>query len=506
MRATYAALLLWSASCMGMTGLEFLQAAPAPIFKAGNTLSPLTRWAWPLSVELNTELAQRWGYALDIDPGLTGEAFDSPASDASRMAAISVAQGYPVSVNTRRVMFEWAYGTSQSLLPDAAWCHLSDGSLLLEFNRFPVLKPYISDADAALMAQPEVARLVRLKASGAKVSMILNGAEYLPDVPGNDGPLWVQDPEVAAWLDGVQLLPDADKIAAFASQKAKQERAIRDAALGVIPATFVYYTNGDTLRGLVPEINRLPWTWPYRFMIEGGTIPAWQFYYSQDGTWTADAQNISMVTRATNAIAQSIEGGRPLTYNWVTAGWSLTDPSQVADDKRYMGFLKFLYTLGSVGNVAGYFSFPDGGFNGDLGATPPDWLRQIEILSHAHAAFTYLEPYLRDGDLLPGDGQHVWATDLYGQPSWPHPSYVFATSPGVQVAARKLRGRKDWLVVAWANEGVMRNVSVTIPEAGKLTLQARPEGSLYQVKANGQPKLLDLEGMSPSKTLVKLLK
>ena len=186
----------------------------------------------------------------------------------------------------------------------------------------------------------------------------------------------------------------------------------------------------------------------------------------------------------------------------------MTNPSLNSDDRRYLGFLKYLYTLGSLGNVGGYFSFPPGGFNGDLGASPPDWLRQLILLSHAHATFTHLEDFLRSGDLLPGDGSHFYSIDLYGKPSWPHPSYEFRTtenSPTARVAARKMQNDEEWLVVAWTADGPDRQIGVTIPNLGELNLMARAEGSLYVVRPGQMPTLLDPQGMDPSRKVAELL-
>jgi hypothetical protein len=277
-----------------------------------------------------------------------------------------------------------------------------------------------------------------------------------------------------------------------------------------MPASeVIYYYTGDVRRGIVSELNRLNWAYPYRYMIQGGTIASWQFYFPDDGVWAPTArskENIPVL--ATNGAAQAIEAGRPFTYNWVTAGWSLTNPDKVSDDKHYMGFLKYLYTLGSIGNVAGYFDYPPGGVSGDLGGSPPDWLRQIMLLSHAHGTFTHLEHYLRSGDLLPGDESHTYSTDLYGQPSWPHPAYEFVTNEGnrsARVAARKLKGADEWLIVAWAAAGDDREISVSIPGLGKVTLLARAEGSLYQAKLGPATKLLDPAGMDPSRRVAEIL-
>jgi hypothetical protein len=509
-KACASILLLWSFQSAAKTGVEFLQEAPAPEFKEGHTLLPLTRWAWGLSYELNVELAQRWGYALDIDPGPIGEALDKPSSVASKLVAFNQANGhrYPVSVNTRRVMFE--RDKIQERLSPQAWCRHADGTLVLRGSH-PVMKPYLSDADANVIAQAEVQRLKRLRDLGVKTTLVLNGAEYMPGVPGHDRTEWLKDPEVAAWLKSHETLPAERVVDAFASNKLKQEKAVRDAVLAVMPESeVVYYVTGDVRRGIVNELIRLNWAYPYRHMINAGTIPSWEYYYGYFGFWVpSNGSKDYLIYHATNGAAQGIEDGRPLSYNWLSAGWSLKTPSLVSDDKRYMGFLKFLYTLGSSGNVAGYFNHPPEGFNGDIGTTAPDWLRQIMLLSHAHATFTHLEDYLRQGVLLPGDGNHAYSIDLYGTKSWVHPAYEFATSENsqsVRVAARKLKDAAEWLIVAWAAAGEDREVSVSIPGLGKVSVLARAEGTLYHAKVGPILTLLDPAGMDPSRSVADLLR
>lgn len=503
-------LVAFFGSAHAKTGEDFLKAMPAPVFKDGHTLLPLTRWAWPLSYELNIELAQRWGYALDIYPGREGEALDSGASVASRLVAFNKANGnrYPVSVNTRRVMHEKDF-LAKSVSPQA-WTRNRDGSPVLADGKTPVMKPYLGDADIALMANAEVARLKRLRDLGVKVALVLNGAEYAPGVPGHMWRYWKLDPEVSAWMTALESKTAMEKVDAYASNKAKQEGAIRDAVLNVMPeAEVVYYTTGDVRRGRVNELQHLAWAYPYRHMIKGGTIPSWEYYYGYFGAWIpAKPTTDYLLPHATNGAAQAIEARKPRSYNWVSAGWSLKSPSLVASDPSYLGFLKWLYTLGSVGNVAGYFSYPEGGFNGELGSAPPDWLRQIVLLSHVHATFTHLEGFLRNGDLMPGDGEHVYSKDLYGRVGWSHPSYEFANlenDPNVRVSVRKMRARDEWLIAAWAAAGPDRDVTVTIPTLGAVTLSARAQGTLYRALPGPKLTLLDPDGMDPSRSVAQLL-
>jgi len=127
---------------------------------------------------------------------------------------------------------------------------------------------------------------------------------------------------------------------------------------------------------------------------------------------------------------------------------------------------------------------------------------------HAHATFTHLETYLRGGDLLPGDGNHIFSVDLYGKSSWPHPAYEFATnenSPNARVAVRKARGHAGLVDRAWATDGNEREISVNIPELGKTTLLARPEEVFNRAVIGAEPTLLDPAGMDPSRRIAEIL-
>ena len=44
----------------------YLASLSRPVFRAGHTLPPLTRYGWTLPLEVNAELARHWGYALEM--------------------------------------------------------------------------------------------------------------------------------------------------------------------------------------------------------------------------------------------------------------------------------------------------------------------------------------------------------------------------------------------------------------------------------------------------------
>ncbi len=166
------------------------------------------------------------------------------------------------------------------------------------------------------------------------------------------------------------------------------------------------------------------------------------------------------------------------------------------DIERYFGYLKCYYTAGMIGGVAGYFAYPKGGFGADdVGTEPPHWLRQMTALARVHALFSHLEDYIRKGKLLPGPNRHVWSKD--------QPAYEFPTGDETaRVLARKRTARDEWLITAWAAGGEARQVTVTLPTIGKLTLQVRPAGSVYRaIRAeDGTPTftLVDKDATRPT--------
>ena len=101
--------------------------------------------------------------------------------------------------------------------------------------------------------------------------------------------------------------------------------------------------------------------------------------------------------------------------------------------------------------------------------------------------------------MLPGPEMHEWSKQ--------QPAYEFPTADAdadVRVLVRKRTDREAWLVAAWAAGGEAREVKVTIPEVGEVTLNARPAGSVYVVRTSGGKttiELLDVDAMRPSLSL-----
>ena len=205
-----------------------------------------------------------------------------------------------------------------------------------------------------------------------------------------------------------------------------------------------------------------------------------------------------MLSQDLNADGYAITFGQPLGYNWVCCGLDLrpsVSNNGFGDIERYYGFLKSLYTVGMVGAVAGYFDYPAEGFDPTFASdSPPHWLEQVEALGQVHAEFSYLEEFLRNGDLLPGPNTNEKNPD--------QPAYEFyGGHTNTRVLVRKLRNADRWLISAWAADGVVRTVPITVPTLGTVNVEAFPAGSLYYAQlVDGQPQItsLDLGSRTPS--------
>ena len=467
--------------------IDDLRAAPKPRFKEGHALPPLTRWGWHLPFGVRVELAERWGYALEM-----GEAnerlvaqLDDPDSIPAKLCALTASdpKRYPLSVLTYRAPTDKQF---RETLPPETWCRDADGKPI-EGPGHALWSPEAPDAvfqkAGALAAEP-----LRKIQERAPIAVILNGGEYALTVYGHARKVWELDPRI---LKAKGEKPWYDYIS---ERKAHQESIITEAVRDACPKRTLYiyyYTDG------CPHRNRYggwwTWAWDYKQMQVVSDLPSGSNYFRHfNSGWTG---NNDMLTQTLNSVAQQIAEGDPLSYNFVCGGWTRKSPeTDFSDDAHYMGYLKCYYTAGMVGGVAGYFAYPKGGFASYEGDEPPSWLTQMTVLARVHALFSHIEDLLREGDLLPGPDRHRWSKDL--------PACELPTGdPDARVLARKHRQRDEWLVTAWAAGGDDREVAVSIPPLGEVRLQARACGSVYRaVLADGRPSLtlVDENGMLPS--------
>ena len=266
--------------------------------------------------------------------------------------------------------------------------------------------------------------------------------------------------------------------------------------------------------------------------LDGSDLASSEYYYKHfNSGYLPDGQGNDILTRALNSTGFQIKHGKKHSYDWLSPGWTdgapgqadappsaapqpaaggvttpqfqegnaaaLVDPNAgvLSDERLYTGFLKCIFTAGTLGGNAGYYALPPGGFNASFAEDKPAYyLPQMTRLSHVQALFSYLEDDVRNSDLLPGPGKHRWTGD--------QPAYEFPTgTAGIRVLARKNEGEDKWLITAWAADGMDRPVTVTIPDLGKVTLLARAAGSVYTATLEddkAQLLLNDPDAMTPT--------
>jgi hypothetical protein len=464
----------------------WLAAQPRPLFKAGHTLPPLTRFGWDLDFDTKKEFAENWGYCLQVEGYASAELVEQwirdPRSPAGRCVALvrSNPRRYRLAVICARDL------PANDRVPVETWARDADGHLLNgqakseDGTRWtpgmqPVYSPAAPDAvwveAGRLRADP-----LRRLAAHCPISIVLNGGEY---GLGNTGALqkvWEKDPTIVAakgdlpWPDYVSLCKGrAETIIATLVRRAVPQRQL-----------YVYYASGgNAIANSYGQWKE--WSFLYDDMRDVSDLPSTQAYYKafNDG-WTG---NTDLLTLMLNAKGQEIAAGQPLSYNWLYGGGPADDEqkdmSKVSDIVLWTGFLKLMYVAGMTGGNAGVYAYPrlrPGGFAGAFPpGEPPVWMQQMIALSRVHALFSHLERYLRQGDLLPGPARHRWSKE--------QPAYEFPTGdPTARVLVRRMREEPLWLVAAWAADGRERDVTVTVPGLGEVTIRAKGIGTLCEAE------------------------
>lgn len=482
-----------------MTPAEWLKAQPKPVFQQGHTLPPLTRFGWTLPLDARMELAANWGYALEFGGYVTAASaakLADPKSEESQLVALTAAdpKRYPLAVICARDL------PPNDQVPPETWTRTAEGKFLngkaqsldgtewhkgMDVVYSPAAPDSVWQEAGRLRAEP--LRQVRAK---CPIAVVLNGGEYGLGVLGFARRAWEQDPAI---LKAKGDTPWYDYIS---ERKARAETLIADAVKAAVPdrQLYIYYpTTGGSHRNRSADWGN--WMYGYEWMKPVSDLASSENYYRHFNCGWTGTDN--MLTQALNAKGFEIANGQPLSYDWLCAGWprekglgsGTADPLKdggLGDIARYTGFIKCLYTAGMLGGNAGYYAYPKGGFGVKFAADePPHWLLQMVAFARVHALFSHLEPFLRQGDLLPGPDKHVWSKD--------QPAYEFPTGDnGTRVLARKLKDKPEWLLTAWAADGREREVKVAVPELGTVTLRALPDGTVCRaVKAGEGVKLTD---------------
>lgn len=483
-----------------LTPVEWLKAQPKPRFRQGHTLPPLTRFGWTLPIEARIELAEAWGYALEFGGYAThavvDRALSDPTSTEARLIALTASdpRKYPLCIILSRDL--------PAAAPPETWTRNAQGEFLGGKNKLwsPEAPMAALEESAELRAGP----LRKLRAK-VPVAMVLNGGEYALGVLGFAQKDWEQDPRILAGK------ADKEWYAYISEKKSLMETVIAQAIRKAAPdrTFYIYYTaGGGTHHNRTRDWKQ--WAYGFEWMRTASDLPSNEYYFKHfNEGWTGSND---MLTQALNARGLELKFGARFSYDWLCAGWidesktpqpandnpaALVDPNagRLGDLMLYTGFLKCLYTAGTLGGNAGYYAFPKGGFARKFPADqPPHWLEQMTRLAHVHAFFSHHEPFIRASDLLPGPQMHRWSKDQM--------AYEFPTgSQGVRVLARKHAQKAEWLITAWAADGTARTVSVEIPELGTLQAQARPEGAVCRAtRTDGAARLelLDQDGMRPT--------
>ncbi len=484
-----ALLLLATPVLNALTLKEHLDAAPKPVFKEGHTLLPLARWGWSMPYDVTVELCENWGYALEFGSYATTSAVErahDPQTHQGKVCALTKSdpERYPLFVITDRPL-----GAMEKAgeLPESYWLQDADGKIL-EGPSWKRRNPLAPDEIFQRLAEKTIAPLKRIQEI-CPIAVILHGGESGLTELGHSRKFLEQDPTV------VKAKGDRSWWDFYSEQKARWLMPTMSAIRKTFPDRKVliwYHFAG------MPGWTGQPWTWNYEYMRPVADKPGQSLYYKHfNSGWTGKQD---LLSNFLCSVAQAKTYDDYLSYNWVCAGWG---KREFSDIDRYMGFLKCIYTAGAIGNVAGYFSLPEGHNGQDVGEEPPNHLQQMIALGRVHALFSHLEDFLRDGELLPGPLKHKNknADEL--------PAYEFPTDdPNVRVLARKKKNSEEWLITAWAADGDARDVNVSIDELGDFILNARPAGSVYRVRAIAQVKheppeseikLLDVDGMLPSR-------
>ena len=465
-----------------VTPLKWLQAQPAPDFAPSSTLPPLTRWGWSMSFGVAKELADRWGYAVEfagyVSEKVADEALANPAGRNGQ--CLELVAGNPEKYKLG-VLVDREFPED---MPPEAYLRDAQGNFIADDGKPKHLSPEMPEACLKQAGQLSAVGLAKLR-TRCPIAIIQNGGEYGLNVCGWAQKYWEQDPRVVA------AKGDLSWYRYISRQKAREQKAVADAICAAVPdrLLYVFYTcGGDTHRHGTLETFSDDWAWDYADMRVCADIATNEYYYHDfNSGWIGKDD---MLTAALGAKGYELRFGMKNSYDYVCPGykqdpkepaaaeWDVSQPidndaKAFGDLRLYEGFLKCLYTEGMLGGVAGYFSYPQGGFDTAFSPDkPPQYLMQMVILGRVHALFSHQEALLRHGDLLPGPNPHAKVKD--------QPAYEFPTGkPNQRVLARRLPGEPKWLVTAWAADGVEAPATVEIPDLGRITLQARAIGSVY---------------------------
>lgn len=305
--------------------VEFVRSHPAPDFREGNVLPPLSISHHAFPLDLMRELAANWGYALTLPVGLRTHAeINDPTSRAGSIVALvrENPEAYKLSLRLliargfrggRPIDFDERYPDLINY-PEAFYRD-AGGALIDGEHHISVLAP---DAAISLVAE-HWADKVKAVAEAVPVEIMVNWSEYGFEKPQRL-PLAValRDPTVLqSWSD------DGRPWLEFASDhKARQEKIIRDALVAAAPGSYyVKYSeigSGHYMLGARPD-----WM-AYDFYFRPGIVDfaCGRYYYRHSNSgFTHIDRDRDLLAHLLVSRAQEIDAGMPYGYFWVSGGW-----------------------------------------------------------------------------------------------------------------------------------------------------------------------------------------
>lgn len=513
------------------TPLDHLRSVNRPAIKTGHTLLPLTYSSCAVNSQIQIELMRHWGFAAQFNTG--SNVTNNPVIDALKEKPGS----FPVALSQASLhqIFNNYQGANTRVLqpPPETYIRNAAGAIILDGGK-PIVSPIAPDSLFTQIGQQigDTAREIEA-ATGQRINIVVNEGEYGLWLSGEKSPatLWGQDPAVMAAFNASGF---SSWHAYISFQKARQERLLKEGIFSRLTLGRPFYS--WYLEAYGPERGRWFGWRNYMFIWEQFISPSGvpqvsdfsspQMYYNffnsgWSGIQTQQGIPWDALTQALRDVGGAISLGQKYIYPWVSLGWDGGDSGGISDDDLYLGMMKAYFTAGAIGAASGYFTCAGPAFdgmmrNGVVGAQRPTQIRGFIQLARAYALFTHLEPFLKDGDLLPGPMNHPYSAATSGQTKAMEFQAVGETLqvpygnrtvsiPAARVLARKMRNEDKWLVTTWASTGIDRPIKVTIDaKLGELTLEARRAGSVYIVElVDGKPKItqMDPNAEDPTATL-----
>lgn len=535
MKSLLAILLsLWSHVCFSqfITPVQYLESLPKPNFVNGS-LPHLGITGYQPRDDIVIEMATNWYYGLSLGDCTSNVVAGLAIGGSSSSNLISLATNFPNSfaleVNIWRTLDEVtnAIGTIGGTLPPGMYLTNSSGLFVDQngatTNPAPtVFSPECPDYYWGLLATSQVYYL-RIINSNAPIKVILNPGEYGIGVALKAA--YPLDPRVQKQSVITNAYDQSTNTSGMSwghynsISKSRQLSPLSQQINQFFPSREMYTfydTPLEQSRYIVPGYgdfeNSIALSWWIEYMNTNTDLPAMEDYYVTYNSYT----NASGVTKFTvtdhlmkdlDAIGYYLKTGKTNSYNWLMGGYSNTTTNALSSIPRWMGFLKCLYTAGQNGGAILFglpplwyqtnngWIFGTNGFIGSFPANqPPHWLQQAVALSRVHAEFSHLTNWLYGSQLISGPQSHFMSID--------QPAYEFtnnAADPTIRVLARKAYGANQWLICAWAAYGPNRNVTVTIPTLGSVTLYARECGTVYTASTTTMT-VIDPNGIFPTES------